>query len=62
MTVRELNKDQLEELKQNYVFETMENPSYGDLAESYSIADEVIYNYYDGVYFVNDDFCCSCGK
>ena len=61
MDVRELNREQLDELKENYVFETMENPSYRDLAEAYNIADEVIYGYYDGVYFVNDDFCCSCG-
>lgn len=61
MNVRELNRQQLDELKQIYICETMENPSWGDLVDSTEIEDEVIYNRYDGICFVDDDFFCSCG-
>ena len=60
MNVRELNREQLDELKYAYVCEMIENPSYGDLIDGYDIEDEIIYNYYDGIDFVNDDFFCSC--
>lgn len=56
MTVKELNREQLDCLKQNYIFETVENPSYSELAESFYIFDEVIYEYYEGINFVEDDF------
>ena len=56
MTVRELNERQLENLKQSYVFEMIENPSYQDLIEACSIPDEVIFKHYDGIDFVEDDF------
>ena len=62
MTVHELSRDQLDELKQNYVFETVENPSYGELADSVGIPDEVVFDYYAGIRFVNDDFFCTAGK
>ena len=26
------------------------------------IPDAVIFNYYSGIYFVNDDFCCTAGR
>ena len=61
MNVRELNRQQLDELKQTYLCEVMKNPSYEDFANAYSIVDEEIYNHYDGIDFVNDDFFCSCG-
>lgn len=61
MNVRELNRQQLDELKRYYVCETLENPTWQKIVDSTEIADEVIYNYYDGICFANDDFLCSCG-
>lgn len=67
MTVYELNRDQLEELKQNYLTEKMdergESPSWGDLADADSIiSDHEIFAVYDGTEFSNDDFSCSAGQ
>ena len=65
MTVRELNRDQLNELKQVYaaqLAETGEEISYVELVESTEIPDDVIFNHYDGILFTDDDFFCSCGK
>lgn len=60
MTVRELNREQLNELKQNYATQLAEckgdEISYGELVESESIPDEVIFNHYDGIDFTDDDF------
>ena len=62
MTVKELNQDQLDELKQAYICEMIENPSYSELAEAVNISNEFIYHHYDGYIFSSDDFCCSCGE
>lgn len=65
MTVRELSRDQLNELKQTYaaqLAETGEEISYGKLVESTEIPDDVIFNHYDGILFTDDDFFCSYGK
>lgn len=64
MTVRELNKQQYKELCQNYITEfwtdledDTTSPSYHDLACADELVDEeIIYNYYDGVDFVEEDF------
>lgn len=61
MTVRDLSRDQLDELKQVYVTEMTGNPSYMELADASNIPDGVIYRHYDGVHFVPDDFWCSTG-
>ena len=62
MNVHELSRDQLDELKQNYVFETVANPSYEELADSIDIPDEVVFEYYAGIQFFDDDFLCTAGK
>ena len=65
MTVRELSRDQLNELKQTYasqLAETGEEINYGELVEAIEIPDDVIFNHYDGILFTDDDFFCSCGK
>lgn len=54
MDVRELSRDQLEELKETYLWET-EN----DYVFSHEIPDGVIFEYYGGICFVNDDFFSS---
>ena len=67
MTVYDLNRDQLIELKQRYITEQYErrggSPTYGELAEADDrISDSTIYEYYDGYEFVNDDFFCTAGE
>lgn len=60
MTVRELSRSQLVELKENHLCQTQENVSYGELADANSIiSDEEIFEEYDGYYFTSDDFFVS---
>lgn len=56
---RELTHDELDELKQNYLFDHVDSPSYQELANSVDIPDEVIFEYYEGFDFVEDDFFCN---
>lgn len=61
MTVRELNRDQLIELKGRYIddrnTEKGEGTSYQEYAGADSIvSDEEIFTAYDGTEFVEDDF------
>ena len=61
MTVRQLNRDQLTELKlmmvSDEIFERKgRTPSYGELAEAESVPDEKVFEKYEGVEFSNDDF------
>lgn len=62
MTVRELNREQLDELKVSYVFDQFkkigECPAYSDIINATEISDEVIFEAYDGIEFVEDDFFC----
>lgn len=74
MTVQELSREQLTELKEHYLVEldnegTLEEVTgldaiyYGVLADIDEVVpDEVVFNHYDGVDFVPDDFFCSCGS
>lgn len=67
MTVQELNQDQYKELCQAYITQFWtddehgtESPSYGDLAYADELVDaNIIYKYYDGIIFTEDDFFCS---
>ena len=66
MIVYELNRDQLIELKQQYMMQEMdehgETPSYEDLAEADDVySDEYIQSMYAHVDFVPDDFACRSG-
>lgn len=62
MKVTELSREQLAELKQNYLCEicdrrTDETPSYGELAAAdATVTDEEVFRYYAGVEFTADDF------
>lgn len=61
MDVRELDRDQLVELKQNHLCETQGSVSWGELIDADEIvSDEEIYEAYEGTDFVPDDFFCSC--
>ena len=71
MNVRELNADKMRELKERYLCiladegtyaEVMDvdydEPSYSDLAHADElVSDDVIYRQWDGVDFVEEDFC-----
>lgn len=59
MNVRELNQNQLNELKVRYIFEHDPNPSWGDVEFAKNVPNEVIFKEYDGIYFVEEDFFCS---
>jgi hypothetical protein len=60
MKVQELKRAQLEQLKVDYVFrcfeERDETPSYWDIAQAVNIDDEVIFNEYGHIDFVEEDF------
>ena len=65
MTVKELNQDQLDELKQTYAV-TKANVkgkelSWNELIESQNIPNEVIYKVFESVDFTDDDFFCTAG-
>lgn len=59
MKVTELSRDQLTELKVRYYTERNENVSYGELANiNELVTDAEIFEEYDFVCFVEDDFFC----
>ncbi len=74
MDVHDLSREQLIELKQNYLTQLGDEgtfaevldvdynePSYSDLANADEIVpDCVIFKNYEGVCFVPDDFFCTC--
>lgn len=65
MTVSELTAEQIEELKQSYLCEHMEetedrSPSYDELANAAeSVPDLIIFEAYGDTIFSNDDFSCT---
>lgn len=59
MNVRELSRFQLNALKESYICETVDSPSWEDLANAENIPDSVIFDYYSGIHFVDDDFFCT---
>ena len=67
MTVQELTRDQLTELKQRMIDDEIcekegRGASYGELAEAESVPDEKVFEHYAGIEFVEDDFFCTAGK
>ena len=67
MNVKDLDKDQLIELKQAFLVQTMDRegkcPSYGELADvDELISDEQIYEAYSGIEFSAGDFICTAEK
>lgn len=69
MTVKELCPEQYKELCQAYIMafwaddeHGTQSPSYYDLVHADElVAEDVIYKYYDGINFTNDDFSCTAG-
>jgi hypothetical protein len=67
MTVYELNRDQLIELKQAYITEKNdevgEGTSWAEIAAVDDvISDKEIFERYEGYTFTNDDFYCTVGR
>ena len=69
-SVYELSREQLDELKSNYFWSDEYEPCFyphwqtGELVPvifSGDIPDEVIFEKYGGISFVNDDFGCTAG-
>lgn len=63
-TVYDLNREELNELKQSYLCEMYDQegecPSYGELAAvDEIIPDDVVYSHYEDISFVDDDFFCN---
>ena len=66
-TVYELTREQLEELKSDYFWgeDTAHIPKFNSIGLPAlfpgDIPDEVIFEYYDGISFTNDDFFSTAG-
>lgn len=60
MSVKELTREQLIELKQRYYTERNENVSYGELADIDNlVSDNEIFEEYGDITFVAEDFLCN---
>ena len=68
MTVRTLNQEQLDELKNN-LFCNLDGEQYGDITDEEKrlilealhpndIPNELVFKNYDGIHFVEEDFFC----
>lgn len=63
MSVKDLTREQLIELKQRYYTERNENVSYGELADIDNlVSDNEIFEEYGDITFVEEDFFCTSGK
>lgn len=60
MTVHELSREQLDELKAAYFWSDEYKGCFYPHFLTGDIPDSVIFEEYSGITFVNDDFCCSC--
>ena len=60
MSVKDLTREQLIELKQRYYTERNENVSYGELADIDNlVSDNEIFEEYGHITFVAEDFLCN---
>ena len=58
--VRDLTREQLQELKDSYFWQEETQDILGDdITSPDEIPDDVIFQYYEDVVFVNDDFICT---
>lgn len=61
MQVRELSREQIEELKQTFYYDNNgECQLY--YVGGWEIPDDYIFEWYAGIDFVNDDFWCTAGQ
>lgn len=60
MSVKELTREQLTQLKEQYYIERNENVSYGELADIDNlVSDNEIFEEYGHITFVAEDFLCN---
>ena len=60
MSVKDLTREQLIELKQKYYTERNENVSYGELADIDNlVSDNEVFEEYEHITFVAEDFLCN---
>ena len=70
MKVQELSREQLDELKSNYLWDMLEEvyqtnkAHYHFLLENmdWNIADDIVFKHYKDTDFCNEDFWCSAGN
>lgn len=64
MNVHDLTRDELDELKSTYYCQLLDSGELeevcGDIYFPEDIPDDIIFNHYDGINFVKDDFFCNC--
>lgn len=71
-TVHELSRAELDELKESYFYQLIndddevpfavnngDEDDVNDISYPSDIPDDIIFNHYDGIMFVNDDFFCN---
>ena len=63
-TVRDLTREQLNELKQSYKIQLEQDGdfSYEELVNATNIPDDVIFEHYEGITFTDDDFFCTANN
>lgn len=60
MSVKELTREQLTQLKEQYYIENNNNVSYGELASiNELVSDTEIFERYEHITFVEEDFLCN---
>lgn len=63
MTINELNKDELIELKQHYYCEKNNNVSYSELVDiDKLVSNNEIFEFYKNTEFTEEDFFCNSNR
>lgn len=58
--VHDLTRDELNELKESYFWQDeTQDILQGDFASPEEIPDDIIFEHYENVYFVDEDFFCN---
>lgn len=58
--VQDLSRDELNELKSSFFYQDeTQDINEGTFSTPEEIPDEIIFEHYDGVYFVKEDFFCN---
>ena len=60
--VRELNKDELDELRWSYYWELVDTGEDDGIEWADDIPDAVLFDHYAGISFVEEDFFCNLDK
>ena len=60
--VHDLTKDELDELRWPYYWELVDSGEDDGIDYADDIPDDVLFDHYDGIGFVDDDFFCNLNK